>query len=170
MKRIGLGGGCHWCTEAVFQSLKGVSGVEQGFIAPGNDPDAFSEAVIVHYNEDLISLKDLIEIHLFTHKSTAAHSMRNKYRSAIYTFDTTSHKESKSIWNMLQREFTNPLLTEVCSFGAFKPSDSRFHEYYYRNPEKPFCDTHIAPKLKLLLDKFSALVDTKMPSTLHGST
>ncbi len=169
MERIGLGGGCHWCTEAVFQSLKGVSRVEQGCIAPGNDPNSFSEAVIVHYDGGLISLKDLIEIHLLTHKSTVTHSMRNKYRSAVYTFDSASHQESKSILNILQGEFTHPLITQVCRFGAFRPSDSRFHDYYYKNPKKPFCATYISPKLKLLMNKFSALVNHEVPNTTHES-
>ena len=85
-KKIALGGGCHWCTEAVFQSLKGVEKVEQGFVAPLQDLNSYSEAVIVHYNADLISLKDLIEVHLDTHKSTSNHSFRKKYRFGYLRF------------------------------------------------------------------------------------
>ncbi|MEM9076169.1 MAG: peptide-methionine (S)-S-oxide reductase [Bacteroidota bacterium] len=79
MDKIGLGGGCHWCTEAVFSSLNDVIRVEQGFIS-SNEESAFSEAVIVHYDSNAISLKDLVGIHLYTHKSTSDHSMRAKYR------------------------------------------------------------------------------------------
>ena len=56
-RKIGFGGGCHWCTEAVFMALKGVAKVEQGFIAPEGGIDNLSEAVIVHYNAELIELK-----------------------------------------------------------------------------------------------------------------
>ncbi|MEO0570638.1 MAG: peptide-methionine (S)-S-oxide reductase [Bacteroidota bacterium] len=170
MERIGLGGGCHWCTEAVFQSLIGVSKVEQGFIAPKYDPNSFSEAVIVHYDQNIISLKDLIEIHLLTHKSTVLHSMRAKYRSAIYAFNSLSLKESESQLGVLQKGFSDTIVTALYCFGAFKPSDSRFHNYYYKDPEKPFCETYISPKLKLLLDKFSVLVNPNLPSTFHEST
>ena len=50
MKKIGFGGGCHWCTEAIFQALNGVESVEQGWISSLNPYDTFSEAVIVHFN------------------------------------------------------------------------------------------------------------------------
>ncbi|MEL6919372.1 MAG: peptide-methionine (S)-S-oxide reductase, partial [Bacteroidota bacterium] len=72
-KKIAFGGGCHWCTEAVFQSLRGVTLVEQGFVASTGEHKTFSEAVIVHYDDKAISKEDLIAVHLHTHKSTAAH-------------------------------------------------------------------------------------------------
>lgn len=78
IQKIGLGGGCHWCTEAVFQSLIGIEKVEQGFIASTEEYNTFSEAVIVHFDSEVISAKTLIEIHLYTHKSTSQHSMRSK--------------------------------------------------------------------------------------------
>ena len=83
-QKIALGGGCHWCTEAVFQSLIGVERVEQGYVASTGNNNSFSEAVIVHFNTERISLKTLIEIHLHTHKSTSNHSLRERYRSAVY--------------------------------------------------------------------------------------
>ena len=60
--KIALGGGCHWCTEAVFQSLIGVHKVEQGFVASTDENTSFSEAVIVHFSPEAISLQTLIEI------------------------------------------------------------------------------------------------------------
>lgn len=74
--RIAFGGGCHWCTEAVYNSLKGIISVEQGFVASEGEESSFSEAVIVRYDPINISLEDLILIHLYTHKSTSNHSMR----------------------------------------------------------------------------------------------
>ena len=168
MDKIGLGGGCHWCTEAVFQSLKGVSLVEQGFIAPGNQKASFSEAVIVHYNQNHIGLKDLIEIHLHTHKSTSAHSMRNKYRSAVYAFDIESWEASQNALMELQKGFGGQLVTQVLRFGQFKSSDVQFHDYYFSNPGKPFCETYISPKLKLLLKRFSGLVNEEKVSRNNG--
>ena len=78
--RIAFGGGCHWCTEAVYNSIKGILSVEQGFVASEGEDSSFSEAVIVRYDPINISLEDLILIHLHTHKSTSNHSMRKKYR------------------------------------------------------------------------------------------
>ena len=73
MKKVGFGGGCHWCTEAVFQSLIGVVRVDQGFIAPKSALNSFSEAVLVYFDERIISLDDLLLIHVYTHESTKNH-------------------------------------------------------------------------------------------------
>ncbi len=73
---IGLGGGCHWCTEAVFQSINGVTLVEQGYIASIEDASEFSEAVVVHYNKQQTNLDTLIYNHLQTHECTAEHTFR----------------------------------------------------------------------------------------------
>ena len=159
MRRIGFGGGCHWCTEAVFQTLKGVIKVQQGFIAPKDDAENYSEAVLVSFDEDRITLQTLIEIHLRTHKSTSAHSMRKKYRSAIYALDRESAVESSKTLKLLQAQFAAPLITKVLQFEHFKSSEDRFLEYYKRNPKKPFCKTYIDPKLALLRKEFSQVVN-----------
>ncbi|GHC53608.1 peptide-methionine (S)-S-oxide reductase [Ulvibacter litoralis] len=154
-QQIALGGGCHWCTEAVFQSLKGVEKVEQGYVAATGEYSSFSEAVIVSFSAETISLQTLIEIHLYTHKSTSNHSMRTKYRSAIYTFSEAQQKEAKSSIEKLQKDFTQNLVTQVLSFSEFKASREAIQNYYQKNPNKPFCETFINPKLKLLLKQFS---------------
>ena len=77
INRIGLGGGCHWCTEAVFQNLNGVVRVEQGWISALGALE-YSEAVLVHFDPEKITAKDLIEVHLHTHKCTSNHFMRTK--------------------------------------------------------------------------------------------
>ena len=155
VKKIAFGGGCHWCTEAVFQSLKGVKNVQQGFVASKGGNNTFSEAVIITYVLEEIGLKELVLIHLLTHESTANHIMRSKYRSAIYTIDPEDEQILKSLWDELQQEFESKLITEILPFEAFRPSDEMFHNYYYSNPEKPFCKKYIHPKLELLRKKFS---------------
>ena len=157
--RIAFGGGCHWCTEAVYNSLKGIISVEQGFVASEGEESSFSEAVIVRYDPINISLEDLILIHLYTHKSTSNHSMRKKYRSAIYTFETVNAEKCALVLQKFQENFKSPLITKVLPFKEFKISDKAFQNYYFKNPYKPFCTTHIAPKLKLLLLKFADQVD-----------
>jgi len=161
MYKIGFGGGCHWCTEAVFQSLNGVYKVDQGFIASTGENSTFSEAVIVHYNPDIISLRILVEIHLRTHKSAVNHQMRFKYRSAIYVFSEVQSNEVKQILQSIQKEFDSNLITAILSFHEFKPSEAQFANYYYNNPEKPFCKNHINPKLRILLKLFSNQVNMK---------
>lgn len=165
LSKIGLGGGCHWCTEAVFQSLNGVANVEQGFIAFKEDVDSFSEAIIVHYDSTIICLEVLVQIHLYTHNSTADHSMRSKYRSAVYVFDSLEFAKVAVILKRLQADFEQPLITKAYHFGAFKPSLPQFHNYYYSNPDKPFCSTYITPKMAFLLKTFKRNLDLGKIST-----
>lgn len=77
-EKIGFGGGCHWCTEAVFNALSGIINVQQGFIKSPAPNDYFSEAVIVEFEPNEIPIETLIEIHLRTHSSTSDHKMRKK--------------------------------------------------------------------------------------------
>lgn len=157
-EKIALEGGCHWCTEAVFLSLNGVIKVEQGFVGSEGENESFSEAVIVHFNSKEVELKTLVEIHLYTHKSTSDHTMRKKYRSAIYTFSKEQNILVARILEEYQWQFNNRLITSVLSFKKFESSNKQFHNYFYANPEKPFCKTYINPKLKCILDKFSSQV------------
>ncbi len=161
LTKIALGGGCHWCTEAVFQSLKGVEKVEQGYVASIGENKTFSEAVIVHFNPEEIELRVLIEIHLYTHKSTSNHSMRGKYRSAVYTFSKEQENDSKVIIESFQKDFNGEIITKVFPFQSFKASRESIQNYYHKNPNKPFCETFINPKLKLLLKQFSKHINSE---------
>ncbi|KAA6432670.1 peptide methionine sulfoxide reductase [Dyadobacter flavalbus] len=166
INKIGLGGSCHWCTEAIFQSLKGVISVNQGWISSGDHPAEFSEAVVVEYNPDLITLETLVEIHLHTHSCTAEHSMRSKYRSAVYTFADKQAISAKRAIEQLRNDFENPVITKVIRFHSFRLNSEKYLDYYYNDPDKPFCRTFIDPKLKILLNRFSDHVnDHKLQGT-----
>jgi len=160
IKKAGFGGGCHWCTEAVFSALKGVVTVEQGWIASVNVNADLSEGVIVTYNTAEITLDVLIAIHLHTHSSTANHSMRGKYRSAVYTFNEVDMLPAQQAIANLQQDFENTIITKVLPFFDFKLNREDSLNYYFNEPGKPFCENYINPKLKLLLQKFSDVTRT----------
>lgn len=147
---IGFGGGCHWCTEAVFSALRGVEGVEQGFIRSDAPDDSFSEAVRVTWHPEDIPLDVLIEIHLRTHASTSDHKMRGKYRSAIYAMDDAQARDAKAILERLRDSEGEDYVTRVLLFDAFRPSDDRFHRYAEKNAGNQFCTRYIDPKLAKL--------------------
>ena len=81
--------------------------------------------------------------------------MRRKYRSAVYTFSEQQANAAKAILYKLQPKFKNKLVTKVYPFSKFKPSREEIQNYYFKNPERPFCKRYINPKLKILIDKFS---------------
>lgn len=156
--KIAFGGGCHWCTEAVFKALKGVINVEQGYISSSVPNDSFSEGVIVHYNSRFISLPQLIEVHLHTHKSTSNHSFRGTYRSAMYWY----HKDQETVFvkaiKQLQPSFSEDIITKALPFVSFKASRESITDYYTKNPNAPFCTRYIEPKLSFLKDNYTTIV------------
>ena len=156
-QRIGLGGGCYWCTEAVFQNLRGVSRVAQGFICSQPPHDSLSEAVLVDFDPAQINLSDLIEIHLRTHASSSQHSMREKYRSAIYVMNSKQEQDAGDILRDLQDDFGNKLVTRVLPFSGFENSDEKYHNYYTNNSSNQFCRRYIDPKLETLRREYAHL-------------
>jgi len=158
-EQIAFGGGCHWCTEAIFQQLRSVNKVEQGWIS-STHPNATtpSEAVIVHFDPARISLDTLTEIHLFTHNATSNHSFREKYRSAVYTFTESQYQEAQTILTKKQKLFEKALVTKIYPFGKFRLNDEQYLNYYKSNPDKPFCQVRIEPKLRVLLDRYGDLI------------
>ncbi len=153
--KIGFGGGCHWCTEAVFQSLNGVENVDQGFISSDQPYNEYSEGVSIDFDESVISELVLIEIHLRTHASGSLHKMRGKYRSAIYYFNDQQKQRCIKILAKLQKNFDTERVTQILPFRTFKASDERFQNYYEKGPERPFCQNYIDPKLKILRNAYS---------------
>ena len=154
LERLGFGGGCHWCTEAVFQAFGGVARVEQGFVASDPPDDAFSEAALVAFDPTVVPADALIEAHLLTHASTSAHSMRGKYRSAVYVGDDAQGDRVRRTLERLAPGFDAPLVTRVLPSRAFRASEERFRDYYATDPERPFCRTYIDPKLDALRERF----------------
>src|SRR6056297_1756312 len=147
LKKIAFGGGCHWCTEAVFQQILGVIKVEQGYVASTGQYSDYSEAVIVHWDNDQIDLENLIEIHLHTHQSTSNHSMRSKYRSAVYYFLENDQSKASRTIEALKPDFRKEIITKVLPFAYFRSSREEIQNYYMKGPDKPFCQNFISPKL-----------------------
>ena len=158
MEKIALGGGCHWCTEGIFQMLIGVARVDQGLIRSDPPSDTWAEGVIVHFDPSAIDLSILIEVHLRTHSVSAPYVAKGKYRSAIYIHDIAQEQQAIEAIASLQREFDDSIETRVLPFREFKPSDDRFRNYYASNPERPFCRRYIDPKLEFIRRNFSEIV------------
>lgn len=154
MHKIGLGGGCHWCTEAVFQSLRGVARVEQGWIRSEPPADAWSEAVVVHFDPAVIGLEVLLEIHLRTHASTSAHPMRGKYRSAVYWFERAMVPTIRAALDTFGRELARTVVTQILPFVEFRRNEETYLDYYRKRPDAPFCRRYIDPKLELLRQEY----------------
>jgi peptide-methionine (S)-S-oxide reductase len=146
--KLGLGGGCHWCTEAVFQQLDGVYHVRQGYIKSLPPHDGWSEAITLEYDSSIITLQKLMEVHLITHSSTSNHQRRNDYRSAFYYFTGAQKEQLERVLISLSRKRNKNYITQVLPFEEFKASRESIQNYYKTRPDAPFCQRYIAPKLE----------------------
>lgn len=154
LNSIAFGGGCHWCTEAVFQSLKGVFEVKQGWVHSIEPWSIWSEGVLLSYDENIISLADLIEIHLYTHGSTSTHKLTEKYRSAIYFFSKDQEAIANEAIKSISLSFEKPVITKVIPYVNFKINEAKYLNYYNTDKNRPFCEAIISPKLKKMSELF----------------
>ena len=108
----------------------------------------------VQFEPEVIGLARLIDIHLHTHASTSQHSMRAKYRSAIYVNSPQQAHEAKAILSEIQDDFSEPLVTRVLPLVGFKLSEPGRRAYFEKNNGNQFCERYIEPKLKKLRDEY----------------
>jgi len=152
--KVGFGGGCHWCTEGIYLQLRGVREVKQGWIRSNGDNSSFSEAVVVDFDEQQISLETLCHVHFLTHSSTVNHKLRDKYRSAIY-FNSQDQVEALEIIRSAYNEANRVnLITKILCLEEFKINIEKYQNYYGKNHGSPFCERYIEPKLEIILLKY----------------
>lgn len=159
--KIGFGGGCHWCTEAIFQSIIGVSNVEQGYISKAKKPNIYFEAVLLSYDPLVISLQKLIEIHINTHAGATRASIRSGYLSGVFVNDRSQFRLVEDILSYLQGSKDSPIITRPYYIGNFKPSREEIRNYYASDPNRPFCTRYIQPKLESLKGSYPEYISIK---------
>ncbi len=159
-------GGCFWCTEAVFQNLKGVISVTPCYTG-GKRPNptydqicsgatGHAEAVKIVYDPHLISFKKLLVVFFATHDPTTlnrqGHDIGTQYRSAIFYASEIQKKEAKEIIDKLTEKkiFSKPIVTTLEPLSKVYPAEQVHHNYYNRNKDQGYCRFVIDPKLQKL--------------------
>ena len=94
--------------------------------------------------------------------------MRDKYRSAVYTFDDKHAIEAQKAIANLQTEFDRPIITRVLPFQTFRLNEETYLDYYYKDPSKPFCKNIVNPKLKELIKRFHKYLSPEREAHLAG--
>lgn len=161
MQKATLGGGCFWCTEAVFKSLKGVHSVTSGYsgghvknpsyreVCTGNSGHA--EVVQIEFDPNVISYGDLLRLHLASHDPTTLNQQGadrgTQYRSAIFSHNEEQMQTAKQVLEEMQPEFGGRIVTEVEPFTVFFAAEDEHQDYYELNPSARYCQLVIAPKL-----------------------
>ena len=166
-----LGGGCFWCTEAVYQNLQGVFSVTSGYsggrketadyklVASGQTKHA--EVIQIKFDPAIISFEEILEVFWSVHDPTTLNRQGNdvgpQYRSVIfYHGDTQKNVAEQSIATVASEIHANPIVTEVVPFEAFYKAET-YHQDYYKNvgDRNPYCTFIITPKVSKLKKLFS---------------
>jgi peptide-methionine (S)-S-oxide reductase len=169
-----FGGGCFWCTEAVFELMRGVASVAPGF-AGGNVPNptypqvctgrtGHAEVARIEFDPAQISYRDLLEVFFATHDPTTLNrqgaDVGTEYRSIIfYTSEEQKRVAERCIAELTEAHaFSNPIVTEVEPLTAFYPAEDYHREYYRNNTYAPYCQFVITPKLAKFRKNYGELL------------
>lgn len=167
-----LGGGCFWCTEAVFLQVDGVLAVESGY-AGGQHPNPTYEAICtgntghaevvrVRFDPATLSYRDVLNIFFATHDPTTLNRQGNdvgtQYRSVVFTLNDAQAKEAEETIVALQAEdvFGKPIVTEVTPLnGNYFPAEAYHQDYFAHHPNQGYCAYVIAPKVAKMRSAFA---------------
>jgi peptide-methionine (S)-S-oxide reductase len=173
-----FGGGCFWCTEAIFAELRGVSSVMPGY-AGGTTPHptyeqvctgttGHAESTRIDFDPGQISFHDLLTVFFATHDPTTLNRQGNdvgtQYRSVIFYTTDTQRDEALDFIKKLQESDPGgkPIVTEVTplTLDAFYPAENYHRDYFKNHPNQPYCQLIIEPKVEKLQQQFSDLLKT----------
>lgn len=167
-----FGGGCFWCTEAIFLELKGVEKVVSGYTggtAPGKPTyrevcsglTGHAEVIQVSFDSALISYKEVLSIFMTTHDPTTLNrqgaDVGTQYRSVIYYHDESQKNSAETVVSDMANFFDDPIVTEISPLAIFYEAEEYHQNYYNNNSTEGYCNAVINPKLskfrKLYADK-----------------
>ena len=176
IKTAVLGGGCFWCTEAVFSRLKGVLKVTPGYAGGNIDKPTYqqvcggttghAEVNKIDYDPSVISYNDLLEVFFHVHDPTTLNRQGNdfgeQYRSIILYTDREQKASAERFVSGLNTsaEFKRPIVTEIKRLTAFYQAEDYHQSYYENNGGQPYCRLIITPKLDKFRQKFSKSLKT----------
>ncbi len=152
-----FGGGCFWCTEALFKSLKGVASTEPGYVKG-------VEVVKIEFDLAIISFTDLLAVFFNTHDPTTPNrqgaDVGEQYRSVIFYTTEEQKIESEKIIVELEenRAYENKIVTKVEKSEKFVGAEDYHKNYYEMHQDAPYCQLVIAPKLEKLNKRFKELL------------
>lgn len=169
MKTIYLGGGCFWCTEAIFKSLRGVQQVIPGYMGGAVQNPTYeqvctgttghAEVIKVYFDESTLSLADLLDVFFETHDPTTLNRQGadtgTQYRSVIFYTDDDDRAIVTSAIERAKETHANPVVTEIAQASVFYPAEAYHENYYAENRDAPYCELVISPKLEKLHEKFA---------------
>lgn len=172
-----FGGGCFWCTEAIFARLKGVVSVKPGYsggtlsdpsyheVCEGNTGHA--EVIQIEFDPIIIPYSVLLEVFFHTHDPTTPNKqgadVGTQYRSVIFYTTKEQQKQAQETIHTLNEtnEFGVAVVTQVEPLEKFYEAENYHHDYFAKNDYAPYCQVVIAPKVKKLYEKYGNLTTSE---------
>jgi len=165
-----LAGGCFWCTEKIFSMLRGVKSVLPGY-AGGSAENPFyqqvcwgdtghAEAIQILFDPKQISFEKILDVFWNTHDPTTLNQQGNdvgtQYRSVIFYHNNTQKMVAEKSKAEMEKskQYKNKIVTEIVPFKNFYVAEDYNKNYFEKNPQAPYCNFVIGPKIKQMLDKY----------------
>ncbi|WON86941.1 peptide-methionine (S)-S-oxide reductase MsrA [Delftia sp. UGAL515B_04] len=171
---IYLGGGCFWCTEAVFDRVRGVSDVQSGYVNGDLDDPSYedictgqtghAEVIRVQFDPAVIPLRDLLTVFFGTHDPTTLNRQGNdvgtQYRSAIYTTNDHQAEVARTLISELAQAgaYDAPIVTEVQPLASYWPAEDYHQDYFLNHPSQGYCAFVVGPKVQKFRGAFARWV------------
>lgn len=165
-----FGGGCFWCTEAIYKRVKGVKKVEPGYAGGHEDNPSYkmictgttghAEVIRVTYDPNVVTFSDLLEIFWHAHDPTTLNRQGNdvgtQYRSTILYQNDEQKKSAESSLKDAAASgmFKKPIVTKIEVLDVFFPAEDYHTNYFANNPNQPYCRAVIAPKVQHFLEGY----------------
>jgi peptide-methionine (S)-S-oxide reductase len=172
-----FGGGCFWCTEAVFKMLKGVSSVLPGYSGGKTKYPTYAEVSMgdtghaectkIEFDPSVISYEDLLTVFFGSHDPTTLNrqgaDVGTQYRSVIFYTTESQKKTAEDFIKKINDSSKDgkPIVTEVEPLTAFYEAENYHKDYYERNKEQPYCEIVINPKLEKIVKQYANLLNDK---------
>jgi len=169
METATLANGCFWCTEAIFQMVKGVEKVVSGYTGGTvENPDYYdvaskksghAESIQITFDPNVISYKDILFIFFRSHDPTTlnqqGYDTGPEYRSAIFYHNEKQREEAEEAKKEAQSLYDDPIVTEITPASTFYPAESYHHNFYKDNKNPTYCRLVIDPKVQKMRKEFA---------------
>ena len=178
LQQATFGAGCFWCTEAVFQSLQGVSNVVSGYMGGKTENPTYmeicngdtghAEVIQLDYDPEVISFEELLLIFFKTHNPTTLNRQGNdigtQYRSVIFYHNQEQKEAAMKMIDQLTKElvYDKPIVTEISPASEFYKAEDYHQNYYVDNRSKPYCMFVIQPKLSKFAESFKERIKPEL--------
>jgi methionine-S-sulfoxide reductase len=168
IRELVVGGGCFWCTEAVFELLRGVHDVESGY-ANGHLPNptyrdvctgdtGYAEVIKITYDDSVITVDTLLDVFFATHNPTTLNQQGadhgTQYRSTVLYTDEETKEAAEAAREAAQKEWDAPIVTKIEPLENYYKAEAYHQDYYQQNPMQGYCMAVIPPKIAKLKAKF----------------